>query len=116
MCEAARVSRWTTQFHQSVLADLIPFGSTISAKRYFIERRFFSSLFVSKYLPLDVRVAFYAITLTNIEVRREDVTYWRLRRGFLADFVKEIATVFLRIDLYRSGFCEILKGGLFGHF
>lgn len=81
--------------HQSVLADLIPFGSTISAERYFIERRFFSSLFVSIFSSRCVCVWRFTLRLgiKNIEVRKEDVTYlrWRLRRGFLVDFAKEIA-------------------------
>lgn len=81
VCEAARVSRWTIPTgHQSVLADLIPFGSTISVERYFIERprsnsRFFSSFFASIFARRrdSMCAQRYAVTLVNIEVRKEDV-------------------------------------------
>lgn len=66
--------------HQSVLADLIPFGSTISVERYFIERprsnsRFFSSFFASIFVRRrdSMCAQRYAVTLVNIEVRKEDV-------------------------------------------
>lgn len=66
--------------HQSVLADLIPFGSTISVERYFIERprsnsRFFSSFFASIFARRrdSMCAQRYAVTLVNIEVRKEDV-------------------------------------------
>lgn len=65
--------------HQSVLADLIPFGSTISVERYFIERprsnsRFFSSFFASIFVRRrdSMCAQRYAVTLVNIEVRKED--------------------------------------------
>lgn len=98
--------------HQSVLADLIPFGSTISAERYFIERpcsnsRFFSSFFVSIFARCLVASRFdvCGVTLVNIEVRKEDVmAFMFMSRVFW--FYKRIA----RFSLYRSKFCEILKG------